>query len=158
MPLAFPRFLRSNAKRQLKAALAERDAQAQRVNELSQQLQDKKRQLFSAIQVRGGSRWWMGTVAQAAVAALSCPCRHPPPPCPTQEREGLRQQNRALEDKCREFQEALQCKLCRAVRPGAAPTCARGARGPECQLRRAARDPGRACCPVCSQVRQDCRR
>lgn len=43
----------SNAKRQLKAALAERDAQVQRVNELTQQLQDKKRQLFSAIQVRG---------------------------------------------------------------------------------------------------------
>lgn len=73
---------RSNAKRQLKAALADRDAQAQRVNELSQQLQDKKRQLFSAIQ----------------------------------EREGLRQQHRALEAKCRDFQEALQCKLCRAVR------------------------------------------
>jgi chromosome segregation ATPase len=71
----------SNAKRQLKAALAERDAQVQRVNELTQQLQDKKRQLFSAIQ----------------------------------ERESLRQQNRQLEDKCREFQDALQCKLCRAV-------------------------------------------
>ena len=42
----------SNAKRQLKAALAERDAQVQRVNELTQQLQDKKRQLFTAIQVR----------------------------------------------------------------------------------------------------------
>lgn len=45
---------RSNAKRQLKAALAERDAQVQRVNELTQQLQDKKRQLFSAIQVGCG--------------------------------------------------------------------------------------------------------
>ncbi|KAL4443783.1 hypothetical protein ABPG75_011520 [Micractinium tetrahymenae] len=32
-----------------------------------------------------------------------------------QEREGLRQQVRQLEDKCREFQEALQCKICRAV-------------------------------------------
>ncbi len=44
----------SNAKRQLKAALAERDAQVQRTNELTQQLQDKKRQLFSAIQVGCG--------------------------------------------------------------------------------------------------------
>lgn len=41
----------SNVKRQLKAALQERDVQAQRNNELTQQLQDKKRQLFSAIQV-----------------------------------------------------------------------------------------------------------
>lgn len=32
-----------------------------------------------------------------------------------QEREGLRQQVRQLEDKCREFQEAVQCKICRAV-------------------------------------------
>ena len=36
------------------------------------------------------------------------------PACP-QEREGLRQQVRSVEDKCREFQEALQCKICRAV-------------------------------------------
>lgn len=32
-----------------------------------------------------------------------------------QEREGLRQQVRTLEGKCREFQEALQCKICRVV-------------------------------------------
>lgn len=34
-----------------------------------------------------------------------------------QEREGLRQQVRSLEDKCSEFQEALQCKMCRLVSP-----------------------------------------
>jgi hypothetical protein len=79
-------------KRQLKAALQERDVQAQRNNELTQQLQDKKRQLFSAIQ----------------------------------EREGLRQQVRSLEDKCREFQEALQCKMCRAVSTAVLGGCAGG--------------------------------
>ncbi|EFN58285.1 expressed protein [Chlorella variabilis] len=71
----------SNMKRQVKAALQERDCQAQRNNDLTQQLQDKKRQLFSAIQ----------------------------------EREGLRQQVRGLEDKCREFQQALMCRMCRSV-------------------------------------------
>ena len=50
----------SNVKRQLRAALGERDVAAQRANELTQQLQDKKRQLFSAIQVGARAGVWAG--------------------------------------------------------------------------------------------------
>lgn len=42
----------SSIKRQLRAVAGERDRQAQRSNELCQQLQEKKRQLFTAIQER----------------------------------------------------------------------------------------------------------
>jgi hypothetical protein len=53
-PLLCPSWC-SNVKRQLKAAIQDRDGHSQRSNELTQQLQDKKRQLFSAIQVRAPS-------------------------------------------------------------------------------------------------------
>lgn len=46
----------SSIKRQLKTALSERDSQTQKANELQAQLQDKKRQLFSAIQVHAARR------------------------------------------------------------------------------------------------------
>jgi len=46
----------SNMKRQLKSALVERDMQTSKANELQSQLQDKKRQLFTAIQVRRAGR------------------------------------------------------------------------------------------------------
>lgn len=49
----------SNVKRQLRAAVGERDVAAQRANELTQQLQDKKRQLFTAIQVRNTTHSWL---------------------------------------------------------------------------------------------------
>lgn len=64
--------------------------------------------LHSMLEVRTGG-WCPRKQTRAAPAAL--PCNVGP-----QEREGLRQQVRQLEDKCREFQEAVQCKICRAVR------------------------------------------
>ena len=171
----------SNIKRQLKTALAERDGQTQKANELQSQLQDKKRQLFSAIQVRSlrrparssrqsplqaharsrcaGTASCAGRAGRVGVkragkagragkarsgdaygasrtrpaggaivvgeqfpaqgprpprASHTHPLPLPPFPFP-QEREGLRQQVRQLEDKCQDFQEALQCKICRTV-------------------------------------------
>jgi hypothetical protein len=117
-------------KRQLRAALAERNSQVQRTNELTQQLQDKKRQLFGAIQVTAPPIGWLAgpsprlrslapyLFAWVRQVAPRCKTVFPStaPARPRQEREGLRQQVRALEEKCRDFQEALQCRMCRAVR------------------------------------------
>lgn len=73
---------RSSIKRQLRTALSERDGQTQRANELQAQLQDKKRQLFSAIQVGlhaggvlplPGARWrWSAGGAGHALACTAC--------------------------------------------------------------------------------------
>lgn len=68
----------STAKRQLKTALTERDAQVTRVNELTQQLQDKKRQLFTAIQV-GGCMGRAGSWVAAAWGRLRMVQRNPLP-------------------------------------------------------------------------------
>ena len=70
------------------------------------------------------------TVTGAVVAGLLPPARHPLS-CLLllQEREGLRQQLRGVEGKCREYEEALQCKICKTV------STSMGVRGQQDDLR-----------------------
>eukprot|EP00887_Chlorella_sp_A99_P002589 scaffold6.g2589.t1 len=83
----------SSIKRQLRAVAGERDRQAQRSNELCQQLQEKKRQLFTAIQARGG-RGGLGAGG------------------PASEREQLKEQVRSLEARLKDYHDVTHCRLC----------------------------------------------